>query len=156
MLMMIFIILVMLCLFVCAFINLNGGNLEEGIVSIFLCFIIGVFFLISPLWISFDNYVDMKKTYEATISQYRSSIEMYEDKAVIDVDKSSFTDFKYAEYQENISNMIKDLRSKVTEYNETYIGKQEYAKNSIFSWYITGPSEDMKMIELKTGGGMKN
>lgn len=109
-----------------------------------------------PMFASYNSYVDMKKTYEATISQYRNSVEMYEDKAVINVNEDSFTDFKYKGYQENIAQMIRDIRNKVESYNNKYIGKQEFGSNPLFSWYIVGPSEDMKLIRLKTGGGMPN
>jgi len=116
---------------------------------------IGILGILAPLWGSFDNYVDMKKTYKATISQYRGSVKMYENKAVLNLDKSSFTDLKYKGYQKQIADLIKDLREKTVRYNEKYIGKQEYAKNCWFSWYIFPPNEEMKLIRLKTSGGVK-
>lgn len=154
MLIMLFLILVCAFFFIVGIAALKEAEDEAGLVAIFLSFLFLVP-VVAPLINSYGSYIDMKQTYEATISQYRNSIKMYEDKAVIHVSKKTFTDFKYKGYQEEVSSLIKDLRNKVEEYNELYIGKKEMGSNIFISWYIIGPDDNMKLIKLRTGGGME-
>lgn len=98
---------------------------------------------------SYGSYADMKSTYNAVVNQYRESIRMYEDRVVLDINTESFTDFKYEGYQESISSLIKDLRRKVTRYNQLYIGKEVWSRNIFLSWLIKKPDEDMKLLRLE-------
>jgi hypothetical protein len=108
---------------------LGMAAIEEGL-DLFICF--NGFFIIFIIWIlpcigylnSFNSYLDIKATYTTVVDQYRNSIKMYEDKAIIHVSDKSFTDFKYNGYQDNIASLIKDLRNKVEKYNKIYIAKQ--------------------------------
>lgn len=154
MLIMLFLILVFVFFFLGSILEFKENREENGIVTLFFSFLLLVP-IVAPLIGSYGSYIDMKQTYEATVSQYRNSIEMYKDKAVIHVNKKTFTDFKYKGYQKEVSSLIKDLRNKVEEYNELYIGKKEMGGNIFFSWYIIGPDDNMKLIRLKTGGGME-
>ena len=116
------------------------------------CFVftlIIIFLFVIAKWVSYDNYVDLRVKYDATIEQYAGAIEMYEDKAVIDVEKAAFTDFKYQGYQENTADFIKGLRYEVVKYNKGLISKRLYEKNPFFGAFIVGPDDDMKILSLK-------
>lgn len=101
---------------------------------------------------SYQSYLEMKSFYEATVSQYRDAIEMYEEKAVFRINKVSFTDLRYQGYQENMSKFITDLRDKVARYNEVFVKKKIMSDNIFIGAYIIGPDEDMKIIKLQEGG----
>ena len=102
------------------------------------------------IWCSYTAYVDLRATYDATIEQYATSIEMYGDKAVINVERAALTDFKYQGYQANISSFIVSLRSELTSYNRQFVSKKEYHKNWFFGRLIIPPDNDMKIISMKT------
>jgi len=101
-------------------------------------------------WVSYDSYVTLRTRYDATIEQYAGAVEMYSDKAVIDVEKAAFTDFKYQGYQENIAGFVTGLRYEVVRYNKALIGKRLYKKSPFFSIFVVGPDDDMKILSLKT------
>jgi hypothetical protein len=98
---------------------------------------------------SYSSYLEMRSTYETVVNQYRDSIDMYEDKVVINVDEESFTDFKYQGYQESISSMIKDLRQVVTKYNKLYVEKNILKDNIFIGALIFEPDKDMKLLKLR-------
>ena len=150
MLLYISIFLVIALVFIGFIVDDDGGALLSWVLSMIILASLVVF----PIHDSYKSYIDMSQTYEATVSQYRSSVKMYEDKAVLELDESSFTDFKYEGYQKQMGSMVKELRNKVTDYNELYIGKKKMSKNFWLGAYIVEPDEDMKLIRLKTGGGM--
>lgn len=102
------------------------------------------------LFISYYNYVGTRTFYDATIEQYTSAIEIYEDKAVMDVESAAWTDLKYQGYQEAISKLIVDLRKRIVSYNEKIISKRIMKKNLVLSWLIVAPDADMKIIKMKT------
>jgi hypothetical protein len=112
--------------------------------------IIAIIFSGVIIWTSYISYVELKATYDATIEQYATSVEMYGDKAVIDVERAALTDFKYQGYQTNIAIFIKDLRGKLTTYNSAFISKKEYNKNWFFGWLIIPPDANMKIMSMKT------
>ena len=101
-------------------------------------------------WGSYDSYLDTKSFYEATVEQYASAIEIYGDKAVIDIEAAAWTDFKYQGYQENISKFVADLRNRIVAYNEIMIAKMTMDKNPLFSWLVIAPDKSMKLITMKT------
>ena len=121
---------------------------ESAMVAAIVCSMLGAIVIVLPLLFSYSSYLDIKADYYGVITQYKDAIDIYTDKAVINVDKISFTDFKYQGYQEEISSMIKDLRSKVTNYNSIYIKKKTMKKNLIFSWLIVPPDLDMKLLQM--------
>ena len=99
---------------------------------------------------SYFSYLEARTFYSATVEQYASAIEMYGDKAVLNVEAAAWTDLKYQGYQKNIADFIKTLREKVTGYNKRIIGKRIMDANPIFSWLIIMPDDDMKIIKLRT------
>jgi len=101
-------------------------------------------------WQSYANYVHLRATYDATVEQYATAVEMYEDKAVIDVERAAFTDLKYQGYQENIASFIVTLRSVVSSYNRAFISKREYHGNWFFSTLVVPPGPDMKLLSMRT------
>jgi len=102
------------------------------------------------VWNSYISYVGLRSTYDATIEQYATSIEMYGDKAVIDLESAAWTDFKYQGYQPNVSKFIADLRAELTSYNRSFISKQKYHENWFFNWLIIPPDSDMKIVSMRT------
>lgn len=110
-----------------------------------------VLFVVVVGWLigSYSTYVNMRADYDIILKQYRESVELYEDKAVLRISDSALTDFKYEGYQENIAELIKDLRFRITNYNEDYISKKVVARSPFFNWIITEPDADMHLIELR-------
>jgi len=102
------------------------------------------------LFISYLSYVNARTFYDATMEQYTSAIEIYEDKAIMDVESAAWTDLKYQGYQESISKLIVDLRKRIVHYNEKIISKRIMKNNPVFSWLIIAPDADMKLIKMKT------
>jgi len=100
--------------------------------------------------VSYFSYVDARTFYDATLEQYSTAIEMYGDKALLDVESAAWTDLKYQGYQENISELIIHLRRKIVNYNETIISKRIMDANPFFSWLIVAPNDNMKIIKMKT------
>ena len=101
------------------------------------------------LFISYQSYVDTRTFYDATMEQYTSAIEIYENKAVIDIESVALTDLKYNGYQESVSILIIDLREGIVNYNKEIISKRILKKNIIFSWLIIAPDADMTVITMK-------
>ncbi len=106
-------------------------------------------------WGSYSRYVDLRATYDATIEQYATSIEIYGGKAVLDVKSAAWTDLKYEGYQKNIAGFIVDLRKVVSRYNKRLIKQLKYAENWFFSWVVIAPDDDMKIISMKAAQNHK-
>ena len=97
---------------------------------------------------SYTTYLDTRAQYDAVINQYKGAVTMYADYATLDMEKATFTDFKYQGYQENVANVITDLRKEVILYNKVLIQKRIMDKNPVFSWLIIAPDKDMKIINI--------
>lgn len=123
-----------------------AGFLVSSFCSLILCFLI---------WgASYYSYLDSRTFYDATREQYFESVEMYHDYAVLDLKGAAaiaFTDYKYQDYQKNISTFIRDLRYKIVKYNEEIISKRLMKKNWFFSWLIIAPDSDMKVVRMSKG-----
>jgi len=148
MIIMLFVGLVALIVGACCIINNWCNDRAFGIaIGLLMILIIspGIF---APIITSYTTYLDIKSFYVGVEEQYRSAIEMYEEKAIIDVDKA-FTDLKYQGYQEQIANFIVSLREKIADYNYMYIQKKIMDDNPLFSWYIIAPDSSMKLLSLK-------
>jgi hypothetical protein len=117
-------------------------------VSLAITFFVGIVMHIVLVSSSYNTYVDARAKYDAIITQYRQAVTMYGDRASIDINRATFTDFAYQGYQENIGKMIIDLREEVTKYNKTIISKRTYKKNIFFRALIVPPDDDMKIINL--------
>lgn len=111
----------------------------SAISSIVIIFIVGI---------SYVTYLDIRAQYDAVISQYKGAVTMYADYASLDMEKATFTDFKYQGYQENVAKVIVDLRREIVYYNKVLIKKRIMDKNPVFSWLIIAPDEDMKIINI--------
>ena len=98
--------------------------------------------------ISYVTYLDIRAQYDTVINQYKGAVTMYADYASLDMEKATFTDFKYQGYQENISKVIVDLRREIVYYNKVLIKKRIMDKNPVFSWLIIAPDKDMKIINI--------
>jgi hypothetical protein len=101
--------------------------------------------------ISYTSYVKMRGTYDATVTQYKDAVEMYQDKAVLDVKRAALVDFQYKGYQENMGAFIVALRKEVVAYNEDYVSKKVLGSNLLFWPMIIGPGDRLKVISIKTG-----
>lgn len=106
--------------------------------------------VVGIMWASYLTYLNQRAFYDATIEQYATAITMYEDRAVIDIESAAWTDLKYKGYQDNISNLILDLRRSIIRYNKIYVIKTKMDSNILFNWIIIGMDEDMKIIKMKT------
>lgn len=99
---------------------------------------------------SYKTYLDARSFYTSTVEQYATAVDIYGEKAVIDIEAVAFTDFKYKGYQENIAGFVKDLRNEIVKYNKMMVAKMTMDKNPLFSWLIVAPDKDMKLITMKT------
>ncbi len=105
--------------------------------------------LVFMCWSSYNTYLRARTFYSATVEQYASAVEIYGDKAVIDIKAAAWTDLKYQGYQTNIATFIKNLRGEIINYNTLIIGKRIMKASSIFNWLIVAPDDDMKIIKMK-------
>jgi len=112
--------------------------------------IVALFMLVVFIGGSYESYVDTRTFYDSTVEQYSTAVEMYGDKAVIDVESAAWTDLKYQGYQENMSKAIRLLREKIVKYNKKIISKRIMKRNLFFNWLIVAPDDDMKVIAMKT------
>lgn len=113
--------------------------------------IVSLFVSTATVLISYINYVKTKTTYDTIITQYKGAIELYADKAVLHIDKVFVTDFQYQGYQENMAELVKDLRSSVIGCNKTIIMKRLLGKNILFKGLIVQPDPDMVPINIYPG-----
>jgi len=118
--------------------------------SIMFCPIAVLALYICVCGTSYGSYIDTRTFYDATIEQYASAVEMYEDKAVIDIESAAFTDLKYQGYQDNVSGLILSLRRSIIKYNKKLISKRIMKKNLFFNWLIVAPDDDMKILKMST------
>ena len=119
------------------------------IASLWFCFATSIVF--TAIWAgSYNTYLDTKSFYTSTVEQYATAVDVYGEKAVIDIEAAAWTDFKYQGYQENISKFVMDLRNRIVNYNEIMVAKMTMDKNPLFSWLVVAPDKDMKLIKMKT------
>lgn len=122
---------------------------QDNVVGcIVLAVIIGIAFIATPMTGSYWSYLDIKADYYGVIAQYEGAINIYENKAIINVAKISLTDFKYQGYQKEMASLIRDLRYKIEKYNALYIKKKTMKENIMFSWLITAPDSGMKLLQM--------
>jgi len=124
----------------------GGGSVLGAVVS---AVVVGFVFITFTAG-SYSNYLNLRAFYDSTIEQYATAVEMYQDKAVIDIEKAAFTDLKYQGYQDNIHELIMDLRERIIRYNEDVISKRIMSKNPFFNWIIVNVDDDMKLMSMKT------
>ena len=113
-----------------------------------LCSMVTGITIILILVASYASYLDIRAQYDAVINQYKGAVTMYADYASLDMEKATFTDFKYQGYQENVAKVIVDLRREIVYYNKVLIKKKIMDKNPVFSWLIIAPDKDMKIINI--------
>ena len=123
-------------------------NAENASFAAVMSCIVGTVLTIFILAVSYTSYLDIRAQYDAVITQYKGAVTMYADYASLDMEKATFTDFKYQGYQENVAKVIIDLRKEIVGYNKMLIKKNLLNKNPIFSWLIIAPDEDMKIINI--------
>ena len=111
--------------------------------------IVALFMLVAFIGGSYQSYVDTRTFYDSTVEQYSTAVEMYNDKAVIDVESAAWTDLKYQGYQDNISKLILDLRNRIIIYNNNFIKMNKMHSNPFFSWLVVPMDDDMKIIKMK-------
>jgi len=137
--------------------NLKKRNAMEDKVSTFATFARSWIFCLSLAIIivfgcvkihSYTEYVKLRATYDATIEQYASAVEIYQGKAVIDIESAAWTDLKYQGYQKNMGEIIKSLRNKLITYNNNLIQKRIYKKSPFFNWWVVGADPDMKIMSM--------
>jgi hypothetical protein len=126
------------------FLIVMGVHDSEGDIIELGFFISIVILLINIIsfWTSFDSAIEADVIHQGLITQYRSAITMYEDKAVLNIKDVSYTDFKYERYQKNMADMIRDIRTIVHQHNNILISKRAYKNNLFFGIYISMPESD--------------
>ena len=122
---------------------------SDGIISGIICSVILAAIIALFTGTSYSKYLDDRAFYTATKEQYHSAIEVYSDKAVIDMGKAAFTDLKYQSYQENIGRFITDLRNRIINYNISIVEKRTMANNLLFGWFIITPDADMVILKMR-------
>lgn len=134
----------------------KGDKLPGVITSTIICsLVLGVImaFIWSP---SYYNYIGLKQRL-VTIEQYRTSIQMYSDRGILDFKKhekdsytriSDLTDFKYQNYQIQMAKMVENLKTVTVNYNNDLIGKKVLKANWFWSWCIISPDPDMKPLKM--------
>lgn len=110
--------------------------------------IVGTIIVVLIISVSYTSYLEARAQYDAVINQYKGAVTMYADYASLDMEKATFTDFKYQGYQENVAKVITDLREEIIEYNRVIIMKRIMDRNPVFSWLIVAPDKDMKIINI--------
>jgi hypothetical protein len=120
----------------------------DEVFAAIICGVISSIVIIFVVGTSYITYLDTRAQYDAVITQYKGAVTMYADYASLDMEKATFTDFKYQGYQENIAKVIVDLRKEIISYNKTIIKKRIMNKNPVFSWLIIVPDKDMKIINI--------
>lgn len=120
----------------------------ETIFATIVCSVISTVILVIIVASSYTSYLDIRAQYDAVINQYKGAVTVYADYATLDMEKATFTDFKYQGYQENISKVIVDLRNEIIIYNKVLIKKRILDKNPLFNWLIIAPDKDMKIINI--------
>ena len=98
---------------------------------------------------SYDSYVATRVFYDATREQYAEAVKVYQDHAVIDMGAATFTDMKYQGYQQQVGELIMDLRKQIVRYNTEITSKRIMDKSWFYSWLIIAPDDDMKIIKMK-------
>lgn len=97
---------------------------------------------------SYNNYLNLKAL-PSIIDQNKRAVEVYINKAKININNQSFTDLKYQKYQDNLLKLIEAYRDSVNKYNKLLIKQRILDKNIFFNWVTIGPDKDMHIIELK-------
>lgn len=110
--------------------------------------IIAMIFMSSIWGTSYAKYIRLEQAL-AVIEQYKESITLYSEKGITEFrhGTTELTDLKYNYYQQQIGQMIRDMRDRIIGYNETLAGKSAMASNWFWSWCIILP-EDMKPIKM--------
>lgn len=124
----------------------DSGAAVTGITVLISC-VFG-FVLLMILAVSYSTYVEIRTSYDATLQQYKQAVTVYADHANIDVQKAALTDFKYAGYQNNMADFVRDLRKNIVRYNYKLISKRVVNKNWFFGALIIAPDDDMKVLNL--------
>ena len=142
-------LLIMASIILSAYLFSKRNNRKDNIQGCsIIAAIVGILFILLPSVVSYSNYLDIKADYYGVIAQYESAINVYGDKAIINVNQISFTDFKYEGYQKEMASLIRDLRHKVERYNTTYIKKKTMDNNLMFNWLIVAPDSGMKLLQM--------
>jgi len=130
---------------------LNDYNREFLIIiSSFTCMLSILGLVICGFW-NYEQYssaINYESFYNITIEQYRNSIEMYEDKAVLTLNEDTLTDLRYQGYQENIMAEIKSLKEQIISYNTALYSRKIKDKNPFLSWMIVPLSDKCKQLTL--------
>lgn len=125
--------------------------MSNAIFSSCVAAVIFIVILIMVVSASYKTHVDLKRQL-VTIEQYRETVNLYAKRGVSEFktnpgSNTEFTDLKYNKYQDQIGQMIKDLRNAIVAYNTILTEKQVMNENWFFGWVII-VDEDMKPIKM--------
>jgi hypothetical protein len=148
MILILFLFLVFVLLLVFGAVNRVEGGQETPILILSQGLFLVLFVNVAIISVSYHNYLEAKTFFEATNEQYSSAISMYEGYARLSLARSSLTDFKDQNYQNNLGKFVQDLKIKVISYNEIITKKRILKDNPIFSWLIIAPDDNMVPLLL--------
>ena len=148
-----FILLLFLCCLTIGLINFmparrTATRIKVGFTSFAISSVCCILLMcIVWLW-SWDTTVDMKQNL-ANLSAYKHTIETYKKNAMGEFKAgAALTDLKYQNYQQQIGQMITDLRGRIVSYNNSFVGKNAYKDNWLWSWCIFAPPEGSQLLEM--------
>lgn len=134
----------------------KGDKVVGVVVSTVICLLVsGV--IMGFVWgVSYYNYINLKQRL-VTIEQYRTSIQMYSDRGILDFKKhekggytriSDLTDFKYQNYQVQMAKMVDSLRTATVNHNNNLVSKRTMKANWFWSWCIISPDPGMEPLKM--------
>ncbi len=134
----------------------KGDKVAGVVVSTVICSLVLGVIMAFILGVSYYNYIGLKQRL-VTIEQYRTSIQMYSDRGILDFKKhekgsyariSDLTDFKYQNYQVQMAKMVDNLKTVTVAYNNNLISKRVLKASWLWSWCVIGPDPDMKPLQM--------
>ena len=135
----------------------KGDKCAHVVISTIVCLIVISVIMAFTWGVSYYNYLSLKQRL-VTIEQYRSAVDMYSDKGVLEFKKhetgnllgriGDLTDLKYHNYQIEMSKKIEKLKLVTVNYNNALIGKRTMKANWFWNWCIIAADSDMEPLKM--------
>jgi len=144
-------------LFVCSIIalicyisNYNSGN--AAAVGFCICLTLSAVIMFITWADSYGSTVIMQERL-TSIDQYAHTVRVYSKHGVAEFKENSaarpeLTDLKYQNYQNQIGDMITDLRDQINKYNNKLVGKNLMGKNWFWNWCIIDAPEGSVILKM--------
>lgn len=147
-----FIFLLLLICSMIAYICYVSDNSVAAIIGFCICLVISVIIMAFVWGQSYCNSVTMQERL-ISLKQYTHTVEVYSRRAVAEFKHGSsnspeLTDLKYQNYQNQIGEMITDLRDEINEYNTMLVSKSLMGKNWFWNWCIIPAPEGSIILNM--------